>query len=53
MTPRRGTSFNNANLTNRIIAVIEPLRKMADHGHPRKPYREPKITTLSYTQPKL
>jgi len=23
--------FNNANLTNRIIAVIGPLRKMADH----------------------
>jgi len=23
--------FNSANLTNRIIAVIVPLRKMADH----------------------
>jgi len=24
-------TLNNANLTNRIIAVIRPLRNMADH----------------------
>jgi len=26
-----GKHFNNADLTNRIFAVIGPLRKMADH----------------------